>query len=74
MRQAWAQAPGAQKLAAAANPAYVVMDKPTAYKDATTYNNFYEFGTDKSDPAQNAGTPEDAAVDGRHRRRGQEAA
>lgn len=29
-------------------------DKPTAYKDATTYNNFYEFGTDKSDPARTA--------------------
>src|SRR5207249_3395930 len=32
------------------------MDKSTAYKDATTYNNFYEFGTDKSDPARSAGT------------------
>ena len=31
-------------------------DKPTEYKDATSYNNFYEFGTDKADPAQNAGT------------------
>ncbi|HQW52317.1 MAG TPA: hypothetical protein PL082_09690, partial [Tepidiformaceae bacterium] len=29
-------------------------DKPTSYKDITTYNNFYEFGTDKSDPAENA--------------------
>jgi sulfoxide reductase catalytic subunit YedY len=28
-----------------------VMDKPTPYGDATSYNNFYEFGTDKSDPA-----------------------
>ncbi|WP_426153575.1 protein-methionine-sulfoxide reductase catalytic subunit MsrP [Pseudomonas sp. DC3000-4b1] len=26
----------------------------TPYKDATHYNNFYEFGTDKSDPAENA--------------------
>lgn len=32
----------------------LVLDKPTAYKDATTYNNFYEFGTDKSDPARHA--------------------
>lgn len=32
------------------------MDKPSAYKDATTYNNFYEFGTDKSDPARHAHT------------------
>jgi len=31
-------------------------DKLTAYKDVTTYNNFYEFGTSKEDPAQNAGS------------------
>jgi sulfoxide reductase catalytic subunit YedY len=29
-------------------------DKPTPWQDITTYNNFYEFGTDKSDPAQNS--------------------
>ncbi|HET6233207.1 MAG TPA: protein-methionine-sulfoxide reductase catalytic subunit MsrP [Longimicrobiaceae bacterium] len=29
-------------------------DDPTPYKDVTSYNNFYEFGTDKSDPAENA--------------------
>ena len=34
----------------------VTMEKPTSYKDATSYNNFYEFGTDKADPAQNAHT------------------
>jgi sulfoxide reductase catalytic subunit YedY len=28
----------------------------TAYKHATSYNNFYEFGTGKSDPARNAHT------------------
>jgi methionine sulfoxide reductase catalytic subunit len=27
----------------------------TPFKDITTYNNFYELGTDKSDPAANAG-------------------
>jgi len=27
---------------------------PTAIKDVTTYNNFYEFGTGKSDPSENA--------------------
>ena len=31
-------------------------DKLTSYQDATSYNNFYEFGTDKADPAQNAHT------------------
>lgn len=34
----------------------MVMDKPTPYKDATTYNNFYEFGTDKGDPVKRAHT------------------
>jgi len=34
----------------------VTMEKITDYKDAATYNNFYEFGTDKADPAQNAHT------------------
>jgi sulfoxide reductase catalytic subunit YedY len=32
------------------------MDKPTPYADASSYNNFYEFGTDKADPARHAGT------------------
>lgn len=32
------------------------MEKLTDYKDASSYNNFYEFGTDKSDPARNAHT------------------
>ena len=32
------------------------MEKASSYKDASTYNNFYEFGTDKSDPAVNAHT------------------
>jgi len=30
-------------------------EPPTPYEDVTTYNNFYEFGTDKGDPARNAG-------------------
>ena len=29
-------------------------DELTPYKDITTYNNFYEFGLDKSDPAKNS--------------------
>ena len=27
-------------------------EKPTPRKDVTTYNNFYEFGVDKGDPAE----------------------
>jgi sulfoxide reductase catalytic subunit YedY len=34
----------------------MVIEKPTPYKDASSYNNFYEFGTDKADPAVNAHT------------------
>jgi sulfoxide reductase catalytic subunit YedY len=34
----------------------LVMDKQTSYTDASTYNNYYEFGTEKSDPAQHAHT------------------
>ena len=31
-------------------------ESPTRYEDATAYNNFYEFGTAKEDPAANAHT------------------
>jgi sulfoxide reductase catalytic subunit YedY len=58
-REALAAAPApvaAQKLASRLNPAYAALDKQTPFKDASTYNNFYEFGLDKSDPAQNAHT------------------
>ena len=41
---------------------------PTSYKDVTTYNNYYEFGTGKEDPAENAQkfrtTPWTVRVDG----------
>ncbi len=30
-------------------------DAPTAYEHVTQYNNFYEFGVDKADPARHAG-------------------
>jgi len=60
-RDARAQMKGAGVLPALASvpstlPGAQTMDKPTSYKDATTYNNFYEFGTDKSDPARHAHT------------------
>jgi len=50
----------------------LVMDRPTSYTDATSYNNYYEFGTDKADPARNAGKlqtrPWTVAVEGEVRR------
>ena len=53
------QRPGklqALEAARSAVPGAVTMEKPTDYKDVAGYNNFYEFGTDKADPARNAGT------------------
>ncbi|MBN1238951.1 MAG: protein-methionine-sulfoxide reductase catalytic subunit MsrP [Gammaproteobacteria bacterium] len=35
-----------------------VEEEPNAFEDITTYNNFYEFGTGKGDPARNAHTLE----------------
>ena len=32
----------------------MTMEKVTDYQDASSYNNFYEFGTDKQDPARRA--------------------
>lgn len=43
-----------QKLNVTPNPVYLPSDALTSYKDVTTYNNFYEFGTDKSDPSDYA--------------------
>ena len=56
----WAQTTPRAGVLAPLNPvpsdvaAARAIDTLTPYKDATTYNNFYEFGTDKSDPAENA--------------------
>ena len=35
---------------------YDTDEKKTPFEDVTRYNNFYEFGTDKGDPARNSGT------------------
>jgi sulfoxide reductase catalytic subunit YedY len=43
----------ADTLAAAKSP-LSTDEEPTALKYVTSYNNYYEFGTDKSDPSQNA--------------------
>jgi methionine sulfoxide reductase catalytic subunit len=37
------------------NARYSLKDPPNSYEDITTYNNFYEFGVNKSDPAANSG-------------------
>lgn len=46
----------------------VTLEKLTPYEDVTSYNNYYEFGTDKSDPVRRAGSlrtrPWTVAVEG----------
>ena len=46
----------AAPLQAAPSPLSTTGETVTPLKDITTYNNFYEFGTDKGDPAKNAHT------------------
>jgi sulfoxide reductase catalytic subunit YedY len=43
-------------LTTAGRSSYSTNELQTSYQDITTYNNFYEFGIDKSDPAANAQT------------------
>src|SRR3954471_21513412 len=50
----WAEA--AQKLGPLRKSALSTTEKLTTYTNVTGYNNFYEFGTDKADPAKNAHT------------------
>lgn len=45
-----------EKLIIASRGRYTVNEAKTPYEAITTYNNFYEFGTDKADPAANAQT------------------
>jgi len=61
-RREWLASVGLTTAAAALPPRALAagrptaQDKPTPYDVVTTYNNFYEFGTGKDDPAENAGT------------------
>ncbi len=48
--------PSALPIASRWPPGEQLDEARTSYQDVTTYNNFYEFGTDKSDPAANAGS------------------
>jgi sulfoxide reductase catalytic subunit YedY len=41
-------------LAATRNPRYIAPDKPNTFEEITSYNNFYEFGVEKDDPARYA--------------------
>ena len=43
-----------EKLQYRANPRYSTDEPRNSFEEISSYNNFYEFGTDKSDPAKNA--------------------
>ncbi|MFD0982002.1 protein-methionine-sulfoxide reductase catalytic subunit MsrP [Tropicimonas aquimaris] len=46
---------GVARAGLAAKPSqYSTVEEPTSYEAVTSYNNFYEFGTGKEDPARNA--------------------
>ncbi len=49
----WAQ-DARSVLAATPNPNFRLPDEATSEKDITSYNNYYEFGTGKADPFENA--------------------
>jgi sulfoxide reductase catalytic subunit YedY len=66
-----AAAPGLEPLAnvkPAPAGSFRATDELTPYESTTAYNNFYEFGTDKEDPAANAGSlrprPWSVAIEG----------
>jgi sulfoxide reductase catalytic subunit YedY len=53
--RAWGEGPAIQEPQPVGKPYGLQKDdKPTPWEDVTNYNNFYEFGSDKSDPAANA--------------------
>jgi sulfoxide reductase catalytic subunit YedY len=56
------------------DPHYSVTQKPNAWEQITHYNNFYEFGEDKTDPYQNSGAfvshPWSVTIDGEAEKKG----
>ena len=64
----WERAWAGAKLANVVKGPYNAKDELTPYESVTSYNNFYEFGTDKEDPSRLAGSlkprPWKVVVDG----------
>ena len=48
------EAQARRKLTGIKKSSFSTTETPNTYEHVTTYNNFYEFGTDKDDPARNA--------------------
>lgn len=47
-----ADARATERLKFTRNPRLSLAEQPNSFEDITTYNNFYEFGTDKADPSR----------------------
>jgi sulfoxide reductase catalytic subunit YedY len=73
-RAAEPAAPAGKPLPHTRNAKYSVTETPNKYAEITGYNNYYEFGTDKEDPQQNARTfkpePWTVTVDGEAEQKG----
>lgn len=54
MKRSWAEAPAGARFGELMSSPFSSDEKLTDYQDATGYNNFYEFGTDKRDPEKHA--------------------
>ena len=54
LQPAQAQQPPGARLQYVRNAKYSVSEAPNKYEEITGYNNYYEFGTDKEDPKDNA--------------------
>src|SRR5437899_1002098 len=67
-----APADGGRPLTIARRGGYTVNEPKNSFEEITTYNNFYEFGADKSDPSANAHTlrprPWTVAIEGEVRK------
>ena len=68
LKTAQAEQPAGPRLQYTHNAQYSVTETPNKYDEVTGYNNYYEFGTDKEDPKENARnfkpTPWTVTVDG----------
>jgi methionine sulfoxide reductase catalytic subunit len=67
-QEAFPQAPADSPFKFSRNTQYSVNEKPNSFEDISSYNNFYELGTDKEDPKANAKTlrpkPWSVTIDG----------
>ena len=64
LKTARAEQPAGARLQYSHNAKYSVTETPNKYDEITSYNNYYEFGTDKEDPQAERALLQTRAVDG----------